>query len=82
MKLTRYTDDAPVDYMILDDEGEWVPASEALELQVQLKKARELLAKTHEHLEYTGWGDSWERSLVCEPGGLRDRLQAFLKTGD
>jgi hypothetical protein len=30
MKLSRYTDTAPVDYMIASPDGEWVPASEAL----------------------------------------------------
>lgn len=39
MKLTRYTDTACYDYMVLSDDGDWVPASEALELQERLAKA-------------------------------------------
>jgi hypothetical protein len=45
MKLTRYEDTAPVDYMVLRDDGEWVPASEALELESALAQARALLGE-------------------------------------
>jgi hypothetical protein len=44
MKITRYTDTASVDYMLLADDGDWMPASEGLALQAENAELRRLLA--------------------------------------
>lgn len=54
MKLTRYSDTAPIDYMVLADDGEWVPASEALALQERLALAIDLLREAGS-LAPDGW---------------------------
>ncbi len=56
MKLTRYTDTAPVDYMILDKDGDWVPASEALEMQARLEKELSRTERLRKMAE--AWSDS------------------------
>jgi len=42
----------------------------------EFEKASELIMKLYEHLEYCGWGDSWERE--CS-GKLRDEASDFLE---
>lgn len=38
--LTRYEDTAPIDYMVKSITGDWVPASEALELERRIEAAK------------------------------------------
>jgi hypothetical protein len=38
-----------------------------------------LIKELVEHLDYIGWGDSYEREPVVAPGGLRDRTAAILR---
>ena len=41
-------------------------------------KDKELLCEIQDHLEYCGWGDSWERELA-EGTKLPERLEEFMK---
>jgi hypothetical protein len=66
MTLTRYRDDAPVDYMVLADDGEWVPASEALELQTQNARLRGLLSRCATVLEAVPDPSARELALIDE----------------
>lgn len=47
VRLTRYTDTAPIDYMVLADDGEWVPASEAIAANARIEEL-DAEAKDHE----------------------------------
>jgi len=51
---------------------------EVVALRAELAAANALLAECREHLDYIGWGDSYEREPVRAEGGLSDRLDAHL----
>lgn len=38
-----------------------------------------IIQELKDHLDYRGWGNSWECRIVSQPGGLRDRVEALLK---
>lgn len=67
--LTRYRDDAPVDYMVLAGDGEWVPASEALAIQSELRAAVDLLRR-YDHDNAFNASPDW--------GEFVQRVRAFL----
>lgn len=66
LTLSRYSDDHPVDYMIAADDGAWVPASEALELERQCLRQRELLRRCVAALESVPDPSRYELQLIDE----------------
>lgn len=66
MTLTRYRDDAPVDYMVQTDDGEWVPASQALALETEVTRLRGLLGRCATALEAMPDPSVHELALIAE----------------
>lgn len=48
-------------------------------METELEKVKRLLKDAYDHLEYCGWGDSWERECSKE---LREELNEYFKGGE
>ena len=46
-----------------------------------LKEVIEALQEANDHLEYCGYGDSWERECAID-GGLDKKIEAALEKGN
>ena len=64
---------------VLNFMGPWQEAADEIErLREKCKNIMLLLKDCDEHLDYCGYGDSWERSMAYEKD-LPNRLEAALK---
>lgn len=50
-----------------------------MQLLNERAEAVRLLKECVQHLDYIGWGDSYEREGVCRKGELVDQAKAFVK---
>lgn len=58
----------------IDEEAEQDSNSELNLLFAELKKVKSLLKDAYDHLNYCGWGDSWERECSEQ---LRRELDTY-----
>lgn len=60
----------------------WTNFSRALKVirsqQEEIKQLRGMCKELYEHLDYCGWGDSWERECACS-NNLPDRAKSIIE---
>jgi methylmalonyl-CoA mutase N-terminal domain/subunit len=67
--------------LIRDYDGTRTLRAENERLRAVLTQTREALSDAKDHLDYCGWGDSWERECAKEQG-LQPKIDAALDVAE